>query len=499
MKPELKKFALLGTQHLDKTELSSVLEFGVEDSLEAHILQQAGTQALYKELGQLPKQQMTARVFSPSGNESLNPCPLALSACLSAMLDGRHTELLSETLRLMREKEVCLPELTLPHLLDRASKIYALRPALLPVMGQAGRWLAAQHSSWRYAAEAEFSWAHLQDQWRSAIVTTRQGILFQARLQNPEMALSLVDSTWKSEMPAAGTWIIRQFELNLSMADEPFLERALDDRNVTVRRKAADLLSRLPDSRLALRMTEVAKELIFFDEDRFNLKFPETPEPSWARDGMMLRNWSNPQKVQAAQLTDLLSSVPLAYWEEQFQASPQELINSALNHQAAEAFVRGFSLAAERQQNEAWASLLVKEDKLTTKTIKLVMVLGEDAFCDLATHLAELDETQAFIKAFSRWSHTWTKTITELWLERLEPHATVLSRDSKTVYLLKSGFKQAARLVPQSHFKDLLLAFQKLKASNESLNAPIEEALNILYFRERLYAAFTGSSFEANV
>ena len=42
------------------------------------------------------------------------------------------------------------------------------------------------------------------------------------------------------------------------MDDEPFLESALDDRSREVRQQAADLLTRLPDSRLALRMAERA-------------------------------------------------------------------------------------------------------------------------------------------------------------------------------------------------------------------------------------------------
>ena len=57
---------------------------------------------------------------------------------------------------------------------------------------------------------------------------------------------------------------IQALATGLNPADEPLLEIALDDRNGEVAPRAADLLARLPHSRLSRELTERALRLLRF-------------------------------------------------------------------------------------------------------------------------------------------------------------------------------------------------------------------------------------------
>ncbi|VAW31627.1 FIG01121071: hypothetical protein [hydrothermal vent metagenome] len=79
----------------------------------------------------------------------------------------------------------------------------------------------------------------------------------------PERGHQIVEQTWKSNNGLVRHQLIKILATNLSMADEPFLEIALDDRNHLVRRTASDLLARLPQSRLSQHMTQFAANVLF--------------------------------------------------------------------------------------------------------------------------------------------------------------------------------------------------------------------------------------------
>jgi hypothetical protein len=71
----------------------------------------------------------------------------------------------------------------------------------------------------------------------------------------------------------------------LSMDDEPFLERALDDRDAQVRHKAAALLASLPESRLVRRMIATAGDILTLDGGHLTPSFPPAIPRRWC-DGV---------------------------------------------------------------------------------------------------------------------------------------------------------------------------------------------------------------------
>src|SRR5262249_24550712 len=102
----------------------------------------------------------------------------------------------------------------------------------------------------------------LSTEWEIGDRAARLTLLHEARKTVPDLARELLAATWAGEKADDRATFLGTFEAGLSMADEPFLEGVLDDRSKEVRRAAAPLLTRLPDSRLAGRMFERVRPLL---------------------------------------------------------------------------------------------------------------------------------------------------------------------------------------------------------------------------------------------
>src|SRR5690348_15856749 len=87
-------------------------------------------------------------------------------------------------------------------------------------------------------------------------------------------------------------FFVAMLAFGLSLADEPFLERALDDRRKEVRQQAAGLLVRLPSSALAARMLDRARDLItlgtstILHRPRIDVTPPDEADVAMIRDGV---------------------------------------------------------------------------------------------------------------------------------------------------------------------------------------------------------------------
>src|SRR5262249_7482507 len=151
------------------------------------------------------------------------------------------------------------PEELLPSLFELGRMRGELRETILPVLGARGRWLAAQNPGWEYAAGKSD-----ETVWETGSREQRLAFLAGLRKRGAAQARELLASTWAQESPKDRADFLAALENGLSLDDEAFLESALDDRRKEVRRAAADLLARLPESGLCQRMFERARPLLTF-------------------------------------------------------------------------------------------------------------------------------------------------------------------------------------------------------------------------------------------
>ena len=155
------------------------------------------------------------------------------------MLSDEFRELLPEWLAALAAVNKRVPEELLPSLLAHGKSNDALREAINQVIGVRGVWLAAQNSDW------DFVIGKLDESvWETGSRLQRLALLEKLRASDSARARELVAETWSEEKPEDRAAFLTTFITGLSLADEPFLEAALDDRRKEVRKAAADLLAR---------------------------------------------------------------------------------------------------------------------------------------------------------------------------------------------------------------------------------------------------------------
>ncbi len=488
---QLANTALLGTQRSalplvsNKSPVKSVLEQLKDASAESKWLSLAGTLSLYEGAGVTPLK--LKRVLDDMPLQDVPRCGAAATKLLTRMLEGQHSELLPEFLTSIAKAGYRVPEETLPLLLDRARNLYSLRAPLLTALGETGKWLASQNPAWYFALPLSFERAKVD--WTSNVMLARQGIVKQARLRDAKLGLDLTESTWKNESPTDRTWVIRALQTNLSLADEPFLETALDDRSFTVRKIAAELLSSLSESRLSKRMRTVAKKMFEMQGDELFVEFPEIT-PQLVRDGVGRPLWSDAEKVLASQLNDVVGLLPLSFWSDTFSLTPDVTIRAMQASIWSKSLLGGLANAIERQANDEWALSLFITEGYTAQNLKVLSVLSLQTADAFVLHLNDKLKDQprltdnALLKVLSRWLQPWSVTMCGLFLERLKIHAA-WSEVKVPDITLESTLKTFARHCPQAFVSQAIVQLTEL-SQHETFKKGCLEPLMILEFRKKI-------------
>ncbi|MBE7217951.1 MAG: hypothetical protein INR64_05725 [Caulobacteraceae bacterium] len=391
--------ALLGTEKGGVAPtLPAALDevLGPADALEreARFLTRAGAVALWRRAGWKPAQ-ADATAGSPAPPEA-NPFVSSTGAGhLQALLGGLHAEALPEWLGEAARRGRRLPPEALPALLEWARQNRAHRPLALAAGGARLRWLADQNPAWNFAADDS------PEHWETGNRDQRVAILRRWRAADPAQARTRLEAVWNAEPADVRAAFLTVLENGLDPADEPLLERALDDRGKEVRAAAADFLARLPGSAFAARMTTRATPLLAFKKGgllsraALEVTLPDAPDAAALRDGLdpkpagAYRTFGE----KAALLAQTLAAVPLPYWQQTFGQEPAALLKALEKSEFAEAVGCGWAVAALRQRDAAWAQALL--DAQTATPVPAGSVQPADLACLLpeAARIARCGDT----------------------------------------------------------------------------------------------------------
>ena len=293
---------------------------------------------------------------------------------LARMLGGEHPDLLTEWLTAAVTRELRAPAQLLPALLDRARRVSPADPELRRLAARAGgsraRWLAGLNPDWAFVT------AHTRlgdDAWRLGDAAQRHGYLAALRAADPGVARDLIVASWD----AAGgpervmfLSVLADSSAGLSLADEPLLEAALDDRAADVRGWAAYLLARLPGSALGWRMAGRALGCMRIEGGARGTRLITIPPTEC--DAAMRRDGITPHPsaghVQLDDRTHLMLEVlartPLRTWTDEFGRSAEQILAVPSGAWAPVLFV-GWSRAAMAQSKQdrgaqEWLAALIK-------------------------------------------------------------------------------------------------------------------------------------------
>ena len=408
---ERQSLRLVQTDHA----LDAVLQQIDPSDRERQLLSVAGVITLWRRAGQQPGSAGAA----PSEPCELDDLPRCSSRCghhLRLMLDRQFESALPEWLTAMAGAGKRVPEEYLPELLELGHMQPSLRPLVLPVLGRRGHWLAAQNPDWCYAALRDPNTV-----WETGEHGERLFLLRQMRAQDPSRALDLLASSWKEESAPDRISFLGTLATGLGMADEPFLEAALDDRSKEVRRTAAELLAQLPGSRLVQRMIERAKSLLTFKQGRIDVTFPAQHSKEMQRDGIEPKPPAIVRKMgeKAWQFMQIISAVPPAYWSQIFGKPPRSLIRASGKSEWQLSLLEGWALAAQRHLDADWAEALLEAwptpDSVLEGLIETLPVERREAYAmKLLHHSREaFSPDHPALAVLQACQHTWSVELSQ--------------------------------------------------------------------------------------
>ncbi|HST81296.1 MAG TPA: DUF5691 domain-containing protein [Kineosporiaceae bacterium] len=329
------------------------------------------------------------------------------AARLIDLLQGADLELLMFWCSTAAEMGRLAPPECLPDLLDLGVKQPVLRPAVAPVLGERGRWLARQQPAWTKAFPAVVNPADSATDpaeakpidpqiWYLGTPVQRASWLRAIRRVDPAAGVAALAATWAKESGPHRAGFLPLLSEGLGPADEALLETALDDRRADVRQVAADLLAALQTSDYADRMRSRAKRFVHPERVMLRTKLvidvPDRLDPAAVRDGL---TDSRPGTRMTAEsrsqwwLEQVIAATPLSAWSQLFD-TPEAAIGHHFDEPWHQAIQAGWAWAAFRQRNVDWAVALLGTRSRYRVEELLSLLDGEVLVTALRRRLAHL-------------------------------------------------------------------------------------------------------------
>jgi Family of unknown function (DUF5691) len=325
----------------------------VSDDPAAVLLDRAALVTAARRGGRLPER---AEPLSPAGPDPVPAAGRAAARRLARLLGGEHPDLLAEWLAAAVARGRRAPEALLPALLDRARRFAAADPELRRLAVEAGgsraRWLAGLNPDWKFVIAVPPAG---EDAWRRGNAGQRRAYLATLRARDPAAGRELVAASWDAAAPAERVMFVDALAAGLSLADEPLLEAALDDRADDVRSHAARMLTRLPGSALARRMAGRAVRCLRLEHSRgarrLVVRPPGEPAAAMRRDG-----------IRSRPLPEVMAATPLRTWTEEFGLPAGRIVAIAASDWGSALVpmvLAGWSQAAITQDDQEWMAALI--------------------------------------------------------------------------------------------------------------------------------------------
>jgi hypothetical protein len=459
--------AIVGTGQIENTNL--VIDTPINamaaqlptDNTERSLLLTAGAWAVYRQAGYCAEPAPTIPQSAPA--EVLASCSARATHLLASLLQGEHSEILPEALKCLQQAHLRLSHDLLPQALAYGTKNKEIRSALVPVLGKRGRWLSQFNQEWKWVDQLLLQTekllpANVEAIWQEGTLDERSMILRNMRGVDPARARDWLTEVWKKEKAETRTTLLATFEVNLSLEDEPFLEKALDDRSANVQSLAVSLLARLPDSTLVQRMRVRADAILTYTKGKITITSLKTIDEHWIRDGL-----DKDGAAKTSTLQQIISFVVPHHWEERFAMIPEKLV-SILKKDDESTILAAWSQATVRHRAanwslpllEKWHGLLKKSKNYTDLELAIQLLTclpQQEAEKVIARQLFENLYWNSALAVLPRpWSHQFGETC----LQALQDHVRTLKRSESYYHDWNAILDATAIALPESCFERAL-------------------------------------------
>ncbi|MBV1851834.1 DUF5691 domain-containing protein [Catellatospora tritici] len=342
--------------------------------------------------------QQPARIETPAPApaETAPYAPPAAQQRLSRLLSGSDVEvdrqvqreLLGEWLRLAADRGLLAAPQHLVSLLEQADS--GQRPLVRAVGGARLQWLCAEGPGrWSWAMAAPEAAPGADDDWDTGRIEARAAHLARLRGTDPAAGRDLLAEVWPQEKAADLAALIEACVTGLGLDDEPWLEKALDDRRTQVRDAAARLLGRLPGSAYRQRMADRALACVeAVKARRLEVTPPAECDAGMRRDGIIAKPPAGTGE-RAHWLAQVIAAAPLDCWTA-VDADPAALLNRKASDDWGPTVRQGLARAAVAQRDGQWAKALLSAGFSDAGELhtQLVAVLPPDELADtVAQHV----------------------------------------------------------------------------------------------------------------
>jgi hypothetical protein len=483
-----------------------------EANAPAALLRVAGAASVYRRCGWVPPlSDDPAPAPCPADDRPL--CSPAAASLLRRMLHGEHDALLGAWLTLAAERNVRAPADTLRELLDLGRGDASFRRLVLLVGGTRAAWLSSFNEDWSYAAAAA-STESLASTWETGTGATRLAALEQMRRVEADRARESLESSWAKETPADRAAFVGALVHGLSPADEPFLERALDDKRKEVRQRAASLLVRLPGSALVSRMTARALRLVslgrggLLRRPQLTVELPAEADTALVRDGIEAKPPTGSGIGERAWwLAQIVAAVPPSTWSRTWSLDPKASLDLVTEHEWREPLVAGWLTATDRHRDAAWATAFWEREASSRvapqwgapspERVFTTVVSPADVDAALRVSIGAghdaLRQNQSALNAIIEWPHEWSDALARAVALRLKRYAA----DDKVIlageFGLRALLERAALAVPVSAI-DAFTDGWPDSTDIPTWATAIDRLASTLRFRNDLHLAFSEES-----
>lgn len=371
---EILKAALLGTDKYVPQVFPALGETGLKimaqpTDKEDRFLKLTIATLLYEEAGRKPIP--VEGIMSECPAEILSSINENMSTKIRAALSAKDEVLFHYFIYLVHKRNQVLTAELVPAVLSKALEHKKVARQLLNACGETGKWLCGLNTSWRMLIDE----TEEENVWETGSFDSRKIFLANIRKSDPAKAIGLLDGAIDRENAANKVMFVELLQARLSVGDEPFLQRLLNDKSQKVKETALSLLQRLQGSVVNRRYLDYLLGVIFVKEERYLLIAKRKvltirEEVSYGNDifstgiGKVSSDKGVADYIYI--IGQLLCFIDPAILANRLAVTEDELLTLLLQHKDAHHLRPFLSIAAAQFRNKVWAVKLLSNKEAHT-------------------------------------------------------------------------------------------------------------------------------------